>query len=50
MIKCPSCGFETLPEPKMESKLINFGGIKSENKGSPSVNTGKIMGTLNIFN
>jgi len=34
LIKCPNCGFETLPESKMEFKLLNFlkRRIKSENK------------------
>lgn len=23
-IKCPNCGYETLPEPEIGSKLVNF--------------------------
>jgi rubredoxin len=34
MIKCPNCGFETLPESKREFKLLNLlkRRIKNENK------------------
>ncbi|WP_424356173.1 DNA helicase PriA [Methanobacterium sp. MBAC-LM] len=33
-IKCPNCGYEVLPEFKIESKLINFlkRRLKSEDK------------------
>ena len=34
MVKCPNCGFETLPESKIEFKLLKFLNrkIKNENK------------------
>lgn len=34
MIKCPNCGYETLPELKMEPKLVDFlkRRAKNENK------------------
>jgi len=34
MVRCPNCGYETIPESKADSKLVNFlkKRFKSENK------------------